>query len=108
WSRPEGKPELPSDRIGATFCYDLNPPEIAGLERNGRIFKAHFREPDSFDGWGVNQWVISNNSSASAITSTGEERPLSRTEVLRSSTNDWFFTFSAENLSEGTYTGISI
>ncbi|HHG1136039.1 TPA: Ig-like domain-containing protein [Klebsiella pneumoniae] len=108
WSRPEGKPELPSDRIGATFCYDLNPPEIAGLERNGRIFKAHFREPDSFDGWGVNQWVISNNSSASAITSTGEERPLSRTEVLRSSTNDWFFTFSAENLSEGTYTGISL
>ncbi|MDV0844944.1 Ig-like domain-containing protein, partial [Klebsiella quasipneumoniae subsp. quasipneumoniae] len=108
WSRPEGKPELPSDRIGATFCYDLNPPEIAGLERNGQIFKAHFREPDSFDGWGVNQWVISNNSSASAITSTGEERPLSRTEVLRSSTNDWFFTFSAENLSEGTYTGISL
>ncbi|WP_249554577.1 Ig-like domain-containing protein [Shewanella sp. 8A] len=108
WSRPEGKPELPSDRIGASFCYDLNPPEIAGLERNGRIFKAHFREPDSFDGWGVNQWVISTNSSASAITSTGEERPLSRTEVLRSSTNDWFFTFSAENLSEGTYTGISL
>ncbi|VFT06861.1 Uncharacterised protein [Escherichia coli] len=36
---PEGKPELPSDRIGATFCYDLNPPEIAGLERNGGFLK---------------------------------------------------------------------
>ncbi len=107
YAQPTGNETLRSTRYGMSFCWDQNKPEVVSVTKSSsRGYKVHFRETDSFDGWGLNRWVISSSSALYAVSSSGEEVPMDVVTTDRNTAHDWYYTFDASNLPEGQYDSV--